>query len=252
MAGHSHFANIKHKKGLQDKKKSKLFTKLIREIVVAAKSGLPDPNFNPRLRLALVNARVANVTRDRIENAIKKATEPHGGENYEQLRYEGYGAGGTALIVETLSDNRNRTASDVRSTFSKFGGNLGETGSVNFMFDRLGSIRFPKDKSSDDAMLEAAIEAGADNCESDELSHEITCNPDNFHAVQKFLTDKFGDPENSVITWKPKNFIELDLEKAEQVEELIERLEDLDDVQKVYSNHTFSDEVAEKLVAKMG
>ena len=251
MAGHSHFANIKHKKGAQDKKKSKLFTKLIREIVVAAKSGLPDPNSNPRLRLALANARVANVTRDKIEGAIKKATEPHGGENYEDIRYEGYAPGGVALIVETLSDNRNRTASDVRSTFTKFGGNLGETGSVNFMFDRVGLIKFPKVKASDDAMLEAAIEAGADNCESNEMFHEITCQPESFHAVSKFLVDKFGDSEHSGFTWKPKNFIELDLEKAEEVEDLIERLEDLDDVQNVYSNHTFSDEVAEKLAAKM-
>ena len=251
MAGHSHFANIKHKKGAQDKKKSKLFTKLIREILVAAKSGLPDPNHNPRLRLALANARVANVTRDRIEATLKKATEPHGGDSYEQIRYEGYGAGGVAVIVETLSDNRNRTASDVRSTFTKCEGNLGETGSVNFMFDKVGVVRFPKAKASDEAMLEAAIEAGADNCESDDTFHEITCTPDSFHAVQKFLSDKFGDPENSSITWKPKNFIELGLEKAELVEELIERLEDLDDVQNVYSNHTYSDEVAEKLAAKM-
>ncbi len=251
MAGHSHFANIKHKKGAADKKKAKLFTKLIREILVAAKTGLPDPAFNPRLRLAVTNARVASVPREKIEGAIKKATEPHGGENYEQIRYEGYGAGGCALIVETLSDNRNRTASDVRSTFTKFGGNMGETGSVNFMFDRVGLIRFPKAKSSDDAMLEAAIEAGAENCESSELFHEITCEPDNFPAIQKFLNDKFGDPENSTITWKPKNFIELDLEKAEAVEDLIERLEDLDDVQNVYSNHTYSEEVANKLAAKM-
>ncbi len=250
MAGHSHFANIKHKKGAADKKKAKLFTKLIREILVAAKIS-PDPDSNPRLRLALTNARVANVTREKIEGAIKKATEPHGGEDYVQIRYEGYAPGGVAVIVETLSDNRNRTASDVRSTFSKFEGNLGETGSVNFMFDRIGLIRFPKAKAGDEAMLEAAIEAGADNCESNDMFHEISCQPDSFHAVQKFLSDKFGDPENSSVTWKPKNFIELDLEKAEAVEELIERLEDLDDVQNVYTNHTYSNEVAEKLAAKM-
>lgn len=251
MAGHSHFANIKHKKGAQDKKKSKLFTKLIREIVVSAKSGIPDPDSNPRLRLALANARAANVTRDKIEGAIKKATEPHGGDDYEDIRYEGYASGGIAVIVETLSNNRNRTASDVRSTFTKFGGNLGETGSVNFMFDKVGMIRFPKAKASDDTMLEAAIEAGAENCESDELFHEITSTPENFLTVQKFMTEKFGDAENASITWKPKNLIDLDLEKAESVEELIEKLEDLDDVQNVYTNHTFSDEIAEKLAAKM-
>lgn len=251
MAGHSHFANIKHKKGAVDKKKSKLFTKLVREILVAAKSGLPDPNYNPRLRLAITNARAADVTRDKIEGAIKKATEPHGGENFENIRYEGYATGGVAVIVETLSDNRNRTASDVRSSFMKFGGNLGETGSVNFMFDRVGEIKYPKEKASDDAMLEAATEAGADNCESNEYYHKITCNPDNFPAVMKFLSEKFGDAETSNVTWKAKNLIELDLKTAEEVEGLIERLEDLDDVQKVYSNHTFSDEVAEKLAAKM-
>jgi YebC/PmpR family DNA-binding regulatory protein len=251
MAGHSHFANIKHKKGAQDKKKSKLFTKLIREILVAAKSGIPEPNSNPRLRLAMANARAASVPRDKIEGAIKKATEPQGGANYEQIRYEGYGPAGIAVIVETLSDNRNRTASDVRSTFTKFGGNLGETGSVGFMFDRVGMIVFPKAKAADDVMFEAAIEAGADNCESNELFHEISCAPENFQAVQKFLNDKFGDPESSHITWKAKNLLELDLENAEMIEELIERLEDLDDVQNVYSNHTFSDDIAEKLAAKM-
>lgn len=251
MAGHSHFANIKHKKGAQDKKKSKLFTKIVREIVVAAKSGIADANSNPRLRLAIQNARAVDMPKERIEAAIKKATEPQGGDNYEEIRYEGYAAGGVAIIVEALSDNRNRTASDVRSTFTKYGGNLGEMGSVNFMFDKVGSIKFPRAKASDDVMLEAAIEAGAENCESNEVFHEITCLPENFIQVQKYLNEKFGDAENANVIWRPKNLIEIDLEKAESVEKLIEKLEDLDDVQNVYSNHTFSDEIAEKLAAKM-
>ncbi len=250
MAGHSHFANIKHKKGAQDKKKSKLFTKLIREILVAAKTGLPDPSSNPRLRLALANARAASVPRDKIEGTIKKATSPLDTENFDEIRYEGYAPGGIAVIVEALSDNRNRTASDVRSTFTKFGGNLGETGSVNFMFERIGQIVYAKDKASDDAMFEAAIEAGAENCESTADFHEITTTPETFLAVQKFLGEKFGDAENSKIIWKPHNLIEIDLEKAESVEDLIERLEDLDDVQNVYTNHDYSEEVAEKLAAR--
>jgi len=252
MSGHSQFANIKHRKGAQDKKKAKLFTKLAREIIVAAKSGLPDPASNPRLRLAMANARVASMPKDRIDGAIKKATEPKTGDDYEEIRYEAYAPGGIAVIVEALSDNRNRTASDVRSTFTKFGGNLGETGSVNFMFDKVGLIKYQKGKASDDAMFEAAIEAGAENCESNESFHEITTTPEGFHAVQKFLHDKFGDAENSGFSWKAKNFIELDLEKAEAVEDLIERLEDIDDVQNIYTNHTYSQEVAEKLAAKLG
>lgn len=252
MAGHSHFANIKHKKGAADKKKAKIFTKIAREIIVAAKSGLPDPNSNPRLRLAIANARAVDMPRDRIEGAIKKATSPVDTENYDNMRYEGYAPGGIAIIIEALTDNRNRTASDVRSTFTKFEGNLGETGSVNFMFDKIAEIKYPKAKAADDAMFEAAIEAGADNCESDELYHVITVSPDNFAPAQKFLTEKFGDAEQSGIVWKAKDLIDIDLEKAEAVEKLIERLEDLDDVQNVFSNHTFSDEVAEKLAAKMG
>ena len=247
MAGHSKFANIKHRKGAQDKKRANLFTKLVREVVVAAKSGLPDPASNPRLRLAVANAKSASVPKDRIEGAIKKATEAGGGEDYEEIRYEGYGTAGVAMIVETLSDNKNRTVTDVRTAFAKNGGNLGESGSVIFTFDRLGYMKFNASIGSEDEVLEAAIEAGADNCESDSDFHEITCAPESLHEVQGFLSEKFGDPESAKLIWKPNNEIEVDLDKAVSIENLIEKLEDLDDVQDVYSNHSYSDEVAEKL-----
>jgi YebC/PmpR family DNA-binding regulatory protein len=238
MAGHSQFANIKHRKGAQDKKRASLFTKLAREIMVAAKTGQADPVYNARLRLAIASAKSNSMPKDRIEAAIKKATSAGVGENYEEVRYEGYAPSGVAVIVETLTDNRHRTVSDVRSLFTKYGGNFGEAGSVSFMFDKLGIIHFKKEIATDDAILEAAIEAGADNCESSEEYHEITCSPNNYGNVQKYLTEKFGDAEQAILGWKPKNFVEVDAEAAKKIEDLIDKLEDLDDVQNVFTNYT--------------
>lgn len=247
MAGHSKFANIKHRKGAQDKKRANLFTKLAKEIVVAAKMGQPDPDFNPRLRLAIANAKSNSMPKANIDNAVRKATSAGEGENYEEVRYEGYAPAGIALIVDTLTDNRNRSVSEVRSTITKANGNLGESGSVAFMFDRIGVFKYAKDKASDDEMFEAAIEAGAEDCESDEEFHIITCDAESFNEVQTSLNDKFGDPETGNLDWRAQNYIEVDFETAQKIENLIERLEDLDDVQSVSANHTYSDEVAEKL-----
>jgi YebC/PmpR family DNA-binding regulatory protein len=247
MAGHSQFANIKHRKGAQDKKRANLFTKLVREIIVAAKSGLPDPALNPRLRLAITTARSHSLPKDKIENAIKKATSHGEGDNYEEMRYEGYAPGGVALIIETLTDNKHRTVSDVRTVIQKYAGNLGETGSVAFMFDRIGYIKYPKSIGADDAVFEAAIEAGASDCQSYEEFHEIISEADDLNNVREFLIKKFGDPEVAKLSWRPKNEVEVDLEKAKTLETIIDKLEDLDDVNEVYTNHTYSDEVAASL-----
>lgn len=248
MAGHSKFANIKHRKGAQDKKRANLFTKLAREIIVAAKMGTPDPTFNPRLRLAIAKAKSNSMPKDKIENAIKKATAAGDDSNFEEIRYEGYAPAGVALIIETLSDNRNRTVGEVRSTISKAGGNLGESGSVAFMFDRVGLFRYSLDTASDDDIFEAAIEAGAENCETirdeefeeDNLKggfHEITCDAENFNEVQSVLMEKFGDPELAKLSWNAKSGTPVDEETAEKIESLIDKLQDLDDVQDVYSNY---------------
>ena len=204
MAGHSQFKNIMHRKGRQDAQKSKLFGKLAREITVAAKLGTPDPAMNPRLRAAMIAARQENMPKDNIERAIKKAT---GGdsESYDEIRYEGYGPGGVAVIVEALTDNRNRAASDIRSFFTKSGGNLGETGSVAFMFDRTGIIEYDANVASDDAMLDAAIEAGADDVVSSESGHEIYASQETFREVAKALEAKFGEARKAALTWKPQN-----------------------------------------------
>ncbi len=236
MAGHSQFANIKHRKGAQDKKKAKLFTKLIREILTAAKQGMPDPAHNPRLRSAMIAARTANMPKDRIEEAIKKASGAGNAENYDEMRYEGYGPGGIAVIVEALTDNRNRTASEVRAAFTKNGGNMGESGSVSFMFKHVGLVTYPAAKASTDAMMEAAIEAGAEDCTSDDLFHHITCSPDDFSAVRDALIAKLGDPEEAKLTWQAVNAIPVEGEKAETLLELVEALEDNDDVQQVITN----------------
>jgi YebC/PmpR family DNA-binding regulatory protein len=246
MAGHSQFKNIMHRKGKQDKMRAQLFSKLGREITVSAKLGLPDPAFNPRLRAAILAAKAQSMPRDNIERAIKKS---QGGdaENYEEIRYEGYGPGGVAVIVEVLTGNRNRTASDVRSTFTKNGGNLGETGSVAFMFDRVGVVEFDSKVANADQMLEAAIDAGADDVNSTENGHEIYTTQDSLRDVAKALEAKFGEPRKSAMLWKPQNTIAVDDEKGEQLLELIETLEELDDVQNVYANF----EVSEALVTKM-
>ena len=247
MAGHSQFKNIMHRKGRQDAQKSKLFGKLAREITVAAKLGTPDPAMNPRLRAAVVAARQENMPKDNIERAIKKAIGGEG-ENYEEIRYEGYGPGGVALIVEALTDNRNRAASDIRSYFTRSGGNLGETGSVSFMFDRAGIIEYDAPTASDDAMLDAAIEAGADDVISSESGHEIYASQDSFREVAKALETKFGEPRKAALTWRPQNTIAVDDETGEKLLKLIDMLNEHDDVQNVFANF----EVSDALVAKMG
>jgi YebC/PmpR family DNA-binding regulatory protein len=248
MAGHSQFKNIMHRKGKQDKVRAQLFAKLGREITVAAKLGLPDPAFNPRLRAAILAAKAQSMPKDNIERAIKKAS---GGdaENYEEVRYEGYGPGGVAVIVEVLTDNRNRTASDVRSTFSKNGGNLAETGAVSFMFDRVGVVEFNAGVADAEQMLEAAIEAGADDVISTHAGHEMYTTRDSLNGVSKALEAKFGEPRKAALLWKPQNTIAVDDEKGEQLFGLIETLEELDDVQNVYANFEVSDALVTKMSA---
>jgi YebC/PmpR family DNA-binding regulatory protein len=246
MAGHSQFKNIMHRKGRQDAVKSKLFGKLAREITVSAKMGLPDPTMNPRLRAAIIAARAENMPKDNIERAIKKAL---GGdaETYDEIRYEGYGPGGVAIIVEVLTDNRNRAASDVRSTFTKNGGNLAETGAVSFMFDHVGVVEFDVKVASADAMLEAGIDAGADDVVSSESGHEIYASQDSFREVAKALETKFGEPRKAALVWKPQNTVSVDDENGEKLLRLVETLSEHDDVQNVYANF----EVSDALVAKM-
>ena len=248
MAGHSQFKNIMHRKGKQDAMRSKMFGKLAREITVAAKLGTPDPAMNPRLRLAITAARAENVPKDNIERAIKKAIG-NDGENYDEIRYEGYGPGGVAVIVEALTDNRNRAASDIRSYFTKSGGNLGETGSVSFMFDRVGVIEYDAKVASDDAMLEAAIEAGADDVASDEDGHEVFASPETFRDVAKALEAKFGEPRKAALVWKPQNTITVDDETGEKLFKLLDLLNEHDDVQNVYANFEVSDALAAKMNA---
>jgi YebC/PmpR family DNA-binding regulatory protein len=246
MAGHSQFKNIMHRKGRQDAMKSKLFGKLAREITVSAKLGVPDPAMNARLRAAIIAARAENMPKDNIERAIKKALGSDG-ENFEQVRYEGYGPGGVAVIVEVLTDNRNRTAGEVRATFTKSGGNLAETGAVSFMFDHVGVIEYDAGAASGEAMFEAALEAGADDVVSSESGHEIYAAPDHFGSVVKALEAKFGDPRKTSLVWRPQNTVAVGDEQGEKLIKLIESLNDNDDVQNVYANF----EVSDALVAKM-
>ena len=249
MAGHSQFKNIMHRKGAQDAKRARHFAKLIREITVSARQGLPDPAFNPRLRAAMAASREANMPRDTIERAVKKATGAGGGEDYVEVRYEGYGPAGVAVIVEALTDNRNRTASDVRSAFSKYGGAMGETNSVSFMFSRLGVIRYAAKAGSADEVLEAAIEAGADDAASDADGHEVLCAVEDFFAVRDALETRFGEPASAKLEWRPTNSIMLDEEKATGLLKLLDVLEDNDDVQNVYANFDIPDDVAQRLSA---
>lgn len=246
MAGHSQFANIKHRKGAQDAKKAKIFTKLIREITVAAKSGQPDPNFNPRLRNAIIEARNHNMTKDKVDAAIKKVAAGADTSNFEDIRYEGYAAGGVAIIVEALTDNRNRTASEVRSIFTKMGGSLGETGSVGFMFDKVGIIEFAGNVASEEQIFELALQVGANEIESGD-THLITTSSDNFIAVRDALNKQFGDALSAKITWLAKNTIFIDdFDTAKSILKLIDLLEDCDDVQLVVGNYQFSDAVWQK------
>ncbi len=248
MAGHSQFKNIMHRKGKQDGIRSKMFSKLAREITVAAKTGLPDPAMNAALRLAVQNAKAQSMPKDNIERAIKKASGADA-ESYDAIRYEGYGPGGVAVIVETLTDNRNRTASSVRSTFSKAGGALGETGSVSFSFDHGGEITYKASVGDADKVMEAAIEAGAEDVVSDEDGHTIYCAFEDINEVSKALEAVLGEASSVKAIWKPQNTIEVDEEKAQSLMKLIDTLEDDDDVQNVYSNFEISDEVMAKLSA---
>ncbi|PYE33547.1 YebC/PmpR family DNA-binding regulatory protein [Rhizobium sp. PP-F2F-G38] len=248
MAGHSQFKNIMHRKGRQDAVRSKMFSKLAREITVAAKAGLPDPSMNARLRLAIQNAKAQSMPRDNIERAVKKASGADS-ENYDEIRYEGYGPGGVAVIVEALTDNRNRTASNVRSTFTKAGGALGETGSVSFSFDRVGEITYKPDVGTVDAVMEAAIEAGAEDVTSDEDGHTIICGFEDIGEVSKALESTLGEAETVKAIWKAQNSVPVDEERAESLMKLIDTLEDDDDVQNVYANFEVSDEVMAKLSA---
>jgi YebC/PmpR family DNA-binding regulatory protein len=248
MAGHSQFKNIMHRKGRQDAAKSKLFGKLAREITVSAKIGLPDPAMNPRLRAAMIAARAENMPKDNIDRAIKKAL---GGdtESYEEIRYEGYGPGGVAVIVEVLTDNRNRTAGEVRATFTKSGGNLAETGAVSFMFDHVGVIEYDAKAASAEAMFEAALDAGADDVVSNENGHEIYAAPDRFGSVAKALEAKFGEPRKASLVWRPQNTVTIDDEQGEKLLKLIETLNEHDDVQNVYANFEISDALVQRLSA---
>ena len=246
MAGHSKWANIQHRKGRQDKLRSKMFSKLSKEITVAAKMGDPDPEKNPRLRLAVKAAKAQSMPKDVIERAIKKSQAGEG-EDYEEIRYEGYGPNGIAVIVETMTDNRNRTASNVRSYFTKNGGNLGETGSVSFMFDRLGAISYPPEAGDADTVMMAALEAGAADVESDDDGHMIYCAVEDLSDVSEALEKDLGESAESKLIWKPQTMTEVDLETAQKLMKLIDTLEEDDDVQTVTANFDIPEDVAAQL-----
>ncbi|MAM35364.1 MAG: YebC/PmpR family DNA-binding transcriptional regulator [Micavibrio sp.] len=250
MAGHSKFKNIMHRKGAQDKKRAKIFAKLGKEITVAARLGGGDPDMNPRLRLAIATAKGQSMPKDRIEKAIAVGTgEGNEDVDYTEMRYEGYGPGGVAVIIDALTDNKNRTAGEVRSAFTKYNGNLGETNSVSFMFDRVGEIAYKANTSSKEDMFEAAVEAGAQDVESDSEYHTITCDPDDFAAVRDSLEKRFGEPDESALVWRPNVEAEVTEDQASTLLKLIDVLEDNDDVQTVTTNFDVSDEVMEKLLA---
>ncbi|HEV2867190.1 MAG TPA: YebC/PmpR family DNA-binding transcriptional regulator [Allosphingosinicella sp.] len=246
MAGHSKFKNIMYRKGAQDKKRSAMFSKLSREITVAAKAGLPDPDANPRLRAAVLAARAQSMPKDNIQRAVDKAT---GGdaENYEEIRYEGFGPGGVSLVVEALTDNRNRTATNVRTIFSKNGGNLGASGSVTHAFERLGLIAYPPSAGDSDKVLEAAIDAGAEDVESDEEGHQVWTSIDDLHPVARSLEGALGPAESVGLAWRPQTSVDVSGDDAEQLVKLIETLEEDDDIQTVWGNYEMSEEVMERL-----
>jgi YebC/PmpR family DNA-binding regulatory protein len=248
MAGHSQFKNIMYRKGAQDKKRAKVFTKIIRELTTAARTGLPDPTANPRLRAAVLAARQANMPKDTVDRAIRRGAGGEADAAYHEVRYEGYGPGGTAIIVEALTDNRNRTASEIRAAFTKAGGALGETNSVGFLFDRVGEIVYPAATASADEMLEAVIDAGGDNVDSDGEQHAVTCAPDDLQAVRDALEQRFGPASSARLVWRPKTTAPVDEDTAVSLFKLLETLEDSDDVQNVYANF----EVAEDVMARLG
>jgi len=247
MAGHSQFKNIMYRKGAQDKKRAKVFTKLIRELTTAARSGLADPAANPRLRAAVLAARAANMPKDTVERAIKRGAGGDGQESYEEVRYEGYGPGGVAVIVEALTDNRNRSAGEVRAAFTKSGGNLGESNSVSFIFDHVGEIVYPAAAAAPDRMFEAAADAGADNVESGTDDHRVFCAPDNLNAVRDAIEQAFGPASSARLVWKPKSVTAVEGETAESLLRLLDTLEDNDDVQNVYANFDMSEEAMARL-----
>jgi YebC/PmpR family DNA-binding regulatory protein len=249
MAGHSQFKNIMVRKGAQDARRGRLFTKIIRELTTAAKQGQPDPNMNPRLRAAIAAARQANMPKDTMERAIKRGAGGADDANYEEVRYEGYGPGGVAIIVEALTDNRNRTASEIRTAFSKAGGNLGETNSVSFMFEHKGVVRYPAKAGSADAMFEAALDAGAEDVSSDADAHEIVCATEQFSAVRDALEAKFGAPQEARLNWRPRNTVPVDADAADSLLKLLGTLEDNDDIQTVAANFEVADDVMARLTA---
>lgn len=251
MAGHSKFKNIQFRKGAQDKKRSKLFSKLAKEITVAAKMGMPDPDHNPRLRAAIVAARGQSMPKDNIQRAMEKASAADS-ENYEEARYEGYGPGNVALIVEALTDNRNRTAGEVRTAFKKNGGSMGETNSVAFSFDRVGQVTYPAEIGSEDKVMEAAIEAGAQDVESSDDGHEIYSAPEDLNEVQKALEDTLGEPASAKLDWRPQVTVPVGEAEATQLFELLNVLDDCDDVQSVAANYDIDDEVLAKIEGERG
>jgi len=249
MSGHSQFKNIMYRKGAQDKKRGKVFTKIIRELTTAARQGLPDPAANPRLRSAILAARQANMPKDTVERAVKRGAGGEGGEAYEEVRYEGYGPGGIAVIVEALTDNRNRTASEVRAAFTKAGGALGETNSVNFMFEHVGEIAYPAAVASADEMLDAAIEAGAGDVASDDDGHVVISAPEDFNSVRDALEKSFGPADSARLGWRPKTAATIDEDTAAALFKLLETLEDSDDVQQVYANFEVGEDILARLSA---
>jgi YebC/PmpR family DNA-binding regulatory protein len=246
MAGHSQFKNIMYRKGAQDAKRARIFARLAREVMVAARDGA-DPDMNARLRAAVSAARAQNMPKDNIERAIKKGSGEGEADNYEEIRYEGYGPGGVAMIVDTLTDNRNRTASEVRAAFSKHGGSLGETNSVSYMFDRVGVIVYPGEAASADDVFEAALEAGAQDVDSSGATHEIACAPEDLHAVRDSLVARFGEPQSAGLVWKPQTTVDVDERQAGTLFKLLDVLDDSDDVQNVSANFNVSDEIMAKL-----
>jgi len=249
MAGHSQFKNIMYRKGAQDKKRAKLFSRLGRELTVAAKMGGDDASANPRLRSAISAARANNMPKDNIERAIRKGIGGDDGANFEEIRYEGYGPGGVALIVEALTDNRNRTASEIRTAFGKSGGSLAETGAVSFLFDRVGEIRYPVGAGNEEAVFEAALEAGADDVASNADGHEITCEPDALHAVAGALEESFGEPLSAALVWRAQTPVPVSESDASALFSLLDVLDDNDDVQTVSANYEIADDILERLTA---
>ena len=249
MAGHSQFKNIMYRKGAQDAKRAKVFTKLIRELTVAARGGVPDPEMNPRLRSAIIAAKAANMPKDNIERAIKRGAGGDDGASYEEVRYEGYGPGGVAVIVEALTDNRNRTASEIRAAFSRHGGNLGETGSVGFMFEQVGLIKYEAFVASADDMFEAALEAGATDVESSDAGHDVFCAPNDLGSVRDTLETSVGAPDSARLEWRPRSTVPVTDDDAATLFKLLDVLDDNDDVQQVSANFDVPDDVIERLNA---